>query len=131
MSQLIKNSLALIFSIVAVHMAYIGYLRPKAEAVLAAAQQAGLSAPRDVFVILKDYEQEICLMLMLWGIFLIGGKCMAILKDRYLFAVDLIEHASDDASDLNAALESLEKLPPETRDTPLIQAMISFAKMAE
>ena len=72
----LTNALALVVSAVVVHVAYLGYVRPQAAQVLEAARQAGQSAPRDLVVILKDYEQEICLILMLWGMFLIVSKCV-------------------------------------------------------
>ena len=78
MSYMVKNIVALIFFIVVVHLSYIGYIRPEAQLVIEVAREAGQTAPRSLVVILKDYEQEICLILMLWGIFLILGKCIVI-----------------------------------------------------
>ena len=95
MSELVKNFIALIVSILLVHLVYIGYVRPQADILLEAARLAGLSAPRDLVIVLKDYEQEICFILMLWGSFLILSKCMMILRNNYLFTVDLIEETLD------------------------------------
>ena len=58
---------------------------------------------------------------MLWGISLIVGKCIVIVKDRYLFGVDLLESASGDKSDLFNVLSNLETLPTKIRDTPLVR----------
>ena len=123
MSALVKSGAALIVSIVAVHLAYIGYIRPEAQLVMEAARAAGQSAPRELVVILKDYEQEICLILMFWGIFLIFGKCIAILKDRYLFQVDFLDGTTGDTKDLSSVLKSLEGLPEKIRDTPLVRTL--------
>ncbi|MDX8392169.1 MAG: MotA/TolQ/ExbB proton channel family protein [Mariprofundaceae bacterium] len=128
MSAMIKNLAMLIGSAIAVHLAYIGLIRPQAAAVLAAAKQAGQSAQRDIFIILKDYEQEICLILMLWAGFLIVSKCIAILKDRYLFSVDLLDDSEDSehgSGDLKTVLDNLAKLPGETRETPLVVALMA------
>jgi biopolymer transport protein ExbB/TolQ len=125
MSQMIKSLLALVASIVVVHFTYIGVIRPEAELLIETAKQAGQTAPRDLFVILKDYEQEICIILMVWGSFLILTKCISILKDRYLFTVDLLEEPSNESSSLEGSLSSLEDLPADTRDTPLVQALMS------
>lgn len=135
MSALVKSTAALIVSIVAVHLTYIGYIRPQAQVVMEAARAAGQSAPRDLVVILKDYEQEICLILMFWGIFLIAGKCFAILKDRYLFQVDFLDGATkgsakgsaigEDSRDLSSILKSLEGLPLQVRDTPLVRTLMA------
>lgn len=123
MSQIIRNILVLIFCIILVHLTYIGYVRPHAELLIEAARASSQPAPRALLVILKDYEQEICLILMLMGIYLIVGKCIYILKDRYLFSIDLLEEASEEDRDLEHALTSLEKLPQDLKETPLVQAV--------
>lgn len=134
MRAAVQSVIALISAIVFVHLAYSGYIRPEAEMVLEAARQAGQSAPRDFVVILKDYEQEICIVLMLWGFYLIVGKCISILKDRYLFNVDLLEGAfnvqaveaeTTKGNDLEAALKSLEELPARIRGTALVRTLVS------
>lgn len=125
MSPMVKSLAVLILSAVTVHLAYIGFIRPQADLVMEAARQAGHSAPRNIFVILKDYEQEICIILMLWAAYLILSKSMAILKDRYLFTVDLLEDTEETGGDLETALTNLEALPAETRKTPLMVALMA------
>jgi biopolymer transport protein ExbB/TolQ len=125
MSSMIKNLLALIISIVAVHLLYIGYIRPDATLILKEAKEAGLSAPRNIVVILKDYEQEICLILMCWGAFLIVSKCIEIMKYKYLFNVDLIEDSVNDSSELSSVLKALNNLSFKIKDTPLVRTLMS------
>jgi biopolymer transport protein ExbB/TolQ len=125
MAPLLKSLAALVFSIIVVHSAYIGYIRPEATLALEVARAAGQSAPRDLVVILKDYEQEICLILMLWGISLILGKCYVILKHRYLFQLDLIEHTAGEKLELSSALQTLNELPKDIRNTPLVRTLTS------
>lgn len=125
MSYMVKNIVALIFFIVVVHLSYIGYIRPEAQLVIEVAREAGQTAPRSLVVILKDYEQEICLILMLWGIFLILGKCITILQNRYLFDVDLLEGATGDTYDLASVLKSIEELPDKVKATPLVHTLMA------
>jgi len=125
MSDLIKSLAVLIGSAISVHLSYIGYIRPQADLIIAQAKIAGQSAPRDILVVLKDYEQEICLILMIWATYLILSKCFAILKDRYLFNVDLLEDTAQSGGDLNAALSNLGALPGETRETPLVITLMA------
>ncbi len=108
MSEIVKNFIALILSILLVHLVYIGYVRPQADVLLEAAKLAGLSAPRDLVIVLKDYEQEICFILMLWGSFLILSKCLVILRNNYLFTVDLIEETSEETGN-EPSEEAIEK----------------------
>ena len=119
MSTMVKNIVGLIVCIVIVHLAYIGYIQPEAKLILEAAQNAGQSAPRNLVVILKDYEQELCIILMFWGVFLILGKCKVILGERYVFNVDLLEGGTGDKGDLVSVLKSLESLPIKVKNTPL------------
>lgn len=128
MTPMIKSLIALVLSIIGVHLVYIGYVRPEAQLALEAARQMGQSAPRDLVVILKDYEQEICLILMFWGAFLILEKCIAILKDRYLFTIDLLDGASEHVEDLKSVLKALGDLPEKVKDTPLVRTLMSSVR---
>jgi biopolymer transport protein ExbB/TolQ len=125
MPNVYKNLLVLVLAIIAIHLTYIGFIRPQAELAIETARQAGQSAPRDLFVILKDVEQEICLILMIWGTFLIADKCIHILKERYLFDIDLLESSAADKSGLTTSLEELEKLPERVKESPLVQTLMA------
>ncbi len=125
MSEMIKSLVVLIGSAISVHLSYIGYIRPQADLIIAQAKIAGQSAPRDILVVLKDYEQEICLILMIWAVYLILSKCFAILKDRYLFNVDLLEDNAEAGCGLKTALSNLGALPAETKETPLVVTLMA------
>jgi len=129
---MIKSFIALIVSVIFVHLIYIGYVRPEASALIEIAQAQGLSAPRDVVVILKDYEQEICFILMLWGCFLITTNYRGILKTKYLFSVDLLEDKDNDDDedndnlDVHRIIERLDKqIPEDCLSSPLIRTLRS------
>jgi len=125
MQNLYKNLFVLGLAIVGIHLTYTGFIRPQAALAIEAARQAGQSAPRDLFVILKDIEQEICLILMIWGTFLMLDKCIYILNKRYLFKVDLLETGADDKSDLADSLEELEGLPEKVKESVLVQTLMA------
>jgi biopolymer transport protein ExbB/TolQ len=123
---MIKNFVALILSVIIVHMIYIGYVRPEANALIEISQAEGQSVPREVVVILKDYEQEICFILMLWGCFLIVNSYREILKTKYLFSVDLIEDNDKDSFDVDSIIEKLDKqIPKDCLSSPLVQTLRS------
>lgn len=126
MSDILKSFLVLIVSIVIVHLAYIGYIRPEADLLLETARQAGQSAPRNLLIVLKDYEQEICFILMLWGSFLILSKCRTILRNNYLFTVDLIEEDGEEGFVPEMIIEKLDtELSADKSSAPLIQTLRS------
>jgi len=128
MTDMIKSLTALIVSAITVHLAYIAFIRPQADLIIQTARQAGQSSPRDILVIMKDYEQEICIILMIWAGYLILSKCIAILKDRYLFSVDLLDHSEESGTDLHVALTNLESLPVETKSTPLVVTLMASVR---
>ena len=62
---------SLFFSIVIVHLSYIIFIIPSADYVLSISSASGNAAPRTLSIILKDPEQEICIILFLWSIFFV------------------------------------------------------------
>ena len=69
-------SLGLITSFIFIGVFYAGLIRPSAQKA-ALAQSFGIESAQSsssLFVILKDYEQQICLSLLLWGMMLLCYK---------------------------------------------------------
>jgi len=124
MSDIVKSFVVLIITIIFVHLTYIGYVRPEAELLLEAAKQAGQSAPRDLVIVLKDYEQEICIILMFWGSFLILNKCRKILRSKYLYTVDIIEEIKEGNFEPEQVIKRLDtELSDDHSSAPLIQTL--------
>lgn len=124
MSDMVKSFIVLIISVIVVHLAYIGYIRPEADFLLETAKQAGQSAPRHLVIVLKDYEQEICFILMLWGSFLILSKCRAILRSKYLYTVDIIEETTEEGIVPEQIIARLNaELSADHSSAPLIQTL--------
>ena len=129
MPPLVKRLLAFAVSAIVVHLIYIGIILPGSESAIALAQNQGLqSVPRNLFVILKDIEQEICIILMFWGIYLMVEKWFSIIKDKYLFGEDLLrisEIAHDDKIEtLRAVRKNLTNLPDSVVRTPLVKTIV-------
>lgn len=125
MSSFVKNIILFSLSLILVHLTYIGFIRPQADLTIELARQANQSAPRNIFVILKDYEQEICIILMFWSTFLIGFKIKEMLTHHYLFKVDLLEGLGSENATVSTALEELEKLSDDIVATPLVVTLMS------
>ena len=137
MPSIFKSIIALIISASGVHLLYTGVIRPQAERALAIAQAEGQSTIRTLAVILKDYEQEICIILMFWGLFLIIDKCISIARHRYLFDIDLMESSPDDEEsveprtimeEMEVSLESLQSLPQNVQSTPLVETLTASVR---
>ena len=86
-----------------------------------AAEKAGESIPRDWVVILKDWEQEICIILTIYCVVQIFIKLREITKEQYLFKVDLFED-SEGSLQQDTLLE-LESLPEKISKTQLLETL--------
>src|SRR5262245_33051886 len=109
-SELIFSLFALIISIIAVHSVYVTVVRPRA-AVVIAAQREGMKkdpnfvAQRSLYVVLKDWEQESCVILALWALAIIGYKSWHTRSERKLLERDLLQ-----------VPEGMRILPEDTRE---------------
>ena len=110
-----------------VHLLYIGYIVPQADLAIDQARAVGEAAPRTLFVVLKDLEQEVCIILALCCLVLMAEKCYRIYSQRYLFEVDLLE--SDQAG--RPSLATLEALQADIRQAPLVKTMMASIRRFE
>lgn len=101
---------ALIISVIIVHGIYVTIIWPNAEAVLTEQrermkQDSAYVPPSSLYVIVKDYEQESCFILMLWCLAMIGYKGNAIIQERRLLEQQLVPIA-----------EGVRVLPEDSRE---------------
>ena len=94
-SEFLYQVFALLFAVIVVHAAYVGVIRPSADSQLAvqAAQQAAGEAPagnRSLAIVIKDYEQEACFILMLWALAIMGLKASRTRSEAQMLNRDLI-----------------------------------------
>ena len=76
---------ALLIAIIVVHGIYVGLIRPTAEnqlAVQAALQAAGadIASQRTLAIVIRDFEQEACFILLLWALAIMGMKAYRTLE---------------------------------------------------
>lgn len=110
---------ALILAFILVHAIYVALVRPNAQ--IALAQEAALleqnlpveEAQRSVWVVIKDYEQESCFILMFWAMAIMGYKARRAMRERHLLGRDLVQIADgtkilpEDARKLSRSIEAL------------------------
>jgi hypothetical protein len=108
--EFIYQIFSLIVIIIIVHAAYVAVIRPNADAILA--RQAAMieedkaqATERSVFVLIRDYEQETCFILMFWALAIMAFKGLMTIRHRTLLHQDLIPLA-----------EGMRILPEDTRD---------------
>ncbi len=114
---------ALLMAIVLVHLVYIAVIRPNADTIL---EQQALKAAsgepfvqtRSIYVVLKDYEQESCFVLMFWAVAIMGYKARNALRERALLDQDIV-----------GVGEGISVLPEDAREyTRPIQALPEVAQ---
>ena len=101
---------ALIIAIIVVHAFYVSVVRPNAVEVIAeqnllAEQDPDYVRERSPWVLIKDFEQEACFILMFWALAIMGYKSSIILKERRLLDTDLV-----------AIADGMRILPEDTRE---------------
>lgn len=101
---------ALVVIIILVQAVYATVIRPQADATLASNAVQMERNPDFVpevspYVVLKDYEQEVCFILALWAIAIMARKAHGISRGRKLLDTDLL-HLS----------EGMKILPEDTRE---------------
>jgi biopolymer transport protein ExbB/TolQ len=115
---------ALLISAILIQTLYATVIRPRAAAILAEPtipqEQLRPGQPvthnlRSVFVILKDYEQEVALILATWALCLIGYQAGEVARDRRLLDKNYVELGEgrvvlpDDARAYGRPIESLPR----------------------
>jgi biopolymer transport protein ExbB/TolQ len=118
---------ALLLSVIVIHSIWTLIIRPRAEAVLSQRVEVKNSENathrvlqlRSIYVILKDHEQELCVTLCLWSLFLLGRQAWISNKDRKLLDKDYVKIGEGQVvlpEDARVYSRPLEALPREEQD---------------
>ncbi len=123
--EFIYQIFSLILIIIIVHAAYVVIIRPNADAVLARRaatfeNHKAQDTERSAYVLIRDYEQESCFILMFWALAIMVFKAVITIRHRSLLQKDLIPLA-----------EGMRILPEDTRElSRQIQALPSYQRNA-
>ncbi len=131
--ELVYQVVALIVAVILVHLVYITVIRPNADAVLAAqaeraAQGEDFVQERSLYVVLKDYEQEACFVLLIWAMAIMGYKGRKALRERSLLAEDIVgvsEGMSILPEDTREYARAIQALPAESQGYLLPRALMA------
>jgi biopolymer transport protein ExbB/TolQ len=122
--EFIYQLFALLVAVILVHALYVGVVRPQARAA-EVASQIQIEADPDavpegsIWVVLRDYEQETCFILMLWAMALLAFKAIGVSRERALLRDDLVPVRAGETilpEDTREYARSLEALPEPQRD---------------
>jgi biopolymer transport protein ExbB/TolQ len=117
-TEFVFQLFALIVAIILVHAIYVGVIRPNAAAVMTEqaiqiAEDPSFVPERSGFIIVKDFEQEACFVLMLWALGIMGFKAWSAKAERELLNLDLLPIAEgvrvlpDDSREYSRQLQGL------------------------
>lgn len=120
-----RGLLALVISIIVVHSFYVIVLHPNALAAEQLIQAGQADMQRSIWIILKDFEQEACIILMFWSVYLIAEKISEISKTNYLFDVDFFKEATMHREGVLEVMQELDKLDKSLEHAPLIRTLKS------
>ena len=120
-SEFVFQLFALLLAVIIVHAAYVTLVRPNAEVIMqqqAAQQLAGgaVTDQRSIYVVLKDYEQETCFILMLWALMIMAYKAKLSLREKQMLAhamLNVKEGASILPEDARSLCRPLQELSQE------------------
>lgn len=123
-SDFLFQAASFVLAALLVQTVYVTVVWPRSEAVLAA-QSARMQADpmyvqeRSIWVILRDYEQETEIILMLWALAIIGRKWALLRHERGLLERDLVPLAEGMKilpEDVREYARQLQALPAEQRE---------------
>ena len=124
---------ALIISIIIVHAFYVSVVRPNAAQIIVEQNQAAAVDPdyvreRSTWVLIKDLEQESCIILMFWALAIMGYKTVNTVKERKLLEIDLVPVAEGMRilpEDTREFARQVQQLPEENRQMLLPRALLN------
>jgi biopolymer transport protein ExbB/TolQ len=130
-SEFVFSVFALAVAIVIVHSIFVLHVRPRAQAVLERdriemARDPNYVAQRSLYVIIKDYEQEAEIILMLWALAIMGYKARHQARERRVLESNILtlpEGVKVLPEDTREYSRQLEALPPDKAGMLLPRAL--------
>lgn len=131
--EFIVQLFSLVIAVIVVHAIYVSVVRPNASAILEQQAEQINTDPnyvpeRSAFVVIRDFEQEACFILMLWAMSLMGYKAVLAMRERRILQMDLIrlsEGTSILPEDTREYSRPVQALPPEQQSYLLPRALLT------
>ena len=132
-TEFIYQLFALLIAFILVHALYVTLIRPQADLFL---QQEAVNMQdnpdyvqqRSFYVVVKDYEQETCFVLMLWALAILSYKGRAVYLQQKLLERDLLGLPEDmpiGIEDTRDLANRLQSLPVQERESLLPRALLT------
>jgi len=133
-NELFFQLVALMVAIILVHAVYVTVVRPNADSIVSRAAEVAAAGgdyvvPRSFWVVVKDFEQEACFVLMIWALAIMGYKTRTAIRESRMLEMPLVSVSEGtrilpgDAGQLVRPLQSL----PEQQQRFLLPRALSTA----
>jgi biopolymer transport protein ExbB/TolQ len=132
-SEFIFQLFALLIAVIVVHALYVGAIRPSADAQIQKQMELQASGgdfvpERSFTVVIRDFEQEACFILLIWALAIMGYKGKKTLEEQSVLdraLVDIPDGTSVLPEDAREYSRSLEALPAKEQDFLLPRTLLS------
>ena len=132
-TEFVFQVFSLLIAFILVHALYVTLVRPQAEAFQVEEAASMRANPdyvqqRSFYVVIKDYEQETCFVLMLWAFAILGYKGREAYRQHQLLQRDLLqlpENLPIGVEDTRELSRRLQALPAAVQDYLLPRALLS------
>jgi len=132
-AELVYQVFSLLIAFILVHAVYVTLVRPQANAFLEQEAANMLADPgyvqqRSFFVVIKDYEQETCFVLMLWAFSILGYKGRAVYRQQKLLDRDLLQLPDNlpiGTEDTRSLVDRIRSLPGQMQNWLLPRALLT------
>jgi biopolymer transport protein ExbB/TolQ len=132
-TELVFQVFSLLIAFILVHTLYVTLVRPQAQAFLAREAVSMRANPdyvqqRSFYVVIKDYEQETCFVLMLWALAILAYKGRETYRQHQLLQQDLLqlpENLPIGVEDTRELSRRLQTLPAAVQEYLLPRALLT------
>jgi biopolymer transport protein ExbB/TolQ len=132
-NEFLYQVFGLIISVIIVHAVYVTEIRPRAteileEQAIRIEQDVGYTPERSIFVLVRDFEQEACFILMFWAFAIMGYKAYDAVRERSLLQQNLL-HVREGVrilpEDTREYARALQSLPERMRQMLLPRVLLA------
>ena len=131
--EFVYQALSLIIAFIVVHAVYVLVVRPKADIVLGEQRammeiDPAYAQERSVWVIIRDFEQEACFVLMIWAVAIMAYKGVIAVKEHRLLETDLVPVSEGTRilpEDAREYARQIQSLPAEEQGFLLPRALLA------
>ncbi|MCK4507337.1 MAG: MotA/TolQ/ExbB proton channel family protein, partial [Desulfuromonadales bacterium] len=131
-TEMVYQIFSLLLVFIIVHGTYVSLIRPKADSFLTMQQAQLLEQPdavqeQNFYVVIRDFEQEACMVLFFWALAILIYKGVVIWRQQGQLEVDLLqlpENMPIGPEDTRELIGRLHEIPQESRDFLLPSALL-------